>query len=86
MRYAISFKEIVDECGNHQLCYGIDAINCSNEIVFSISDITFDMEKLQNFVCELNILKLELIHLRDVVEDFIFKSSALELLIPFSEN
>lgn len=69
-------EEIYSLGPDSRITYGIaayaDAENDGTATVLqSINDITSDREKIQALVETCNRLKLSIIHLRDVVEDFL---------------
>ncbi len=52
--------------------YGIDAFNSqSNVLIRSIPDISLEKELLKNLISLCNDLQLDIIHLDDVVDDFL---------------
>ena len=52
--------------------YGIDAVDdSSDDPICSIWDISFDKEALERLVFHCNKLQLDVLHLEDVVEDFL---------------
>ncbi len=57
--------------GNYS-SYGIDAVNEISALpVRSISDISTEKEPLENLIYLCNKLHLDIIHLDDVIEDFL---------------
>ena len=52
------------------ICYGIAAEN-GGEVLDMVCDITSDWDEISNLVDKCNRNKLSLVHMRDVVEDFI---------------
>lgn len=57
--------------GNY-FSYGIDAVNeAPYYTICSIPDISIEIEPLENLIFLCNKLQLELIHLNDVIEDFL---------------
>ena len=62
--------------GDSRISYGIAAysnaeIDSSATIVASVHDITSDKERLSKFIKDCNDLHLSIVHLYDVVEDFL---------------
>lgn len=52
--------------------YGIDVFNSqSNVLIRSIPDISLEKELLKNLISLCNDLQLDIIHLDDVVDDFL---------------
>ena len=73
--YAL-IEEKYNFAGNSRISYGIAAycggeIDGSATIVKSVHDISSDKEGLSRLVKDCNDLKLSLVHLYDVVEDFL---------------
>ena len=75
--YALSEEKIY--LGNeHRISYGIVACSCAEAngtatIVASVHDITASRENLSELVDDCNRLGLSVMHLADVVEDFLSK-------------
>ena len=68
--YQVRTDTITGEEGEAVKVYGISAIDPDTlKAKDSIPDVFFDKEKAEAFVALCNSLKLDLIHLRDVVED-----------------
>lgn len=57
------------ELGNYQT-FGIRAIS-NGEVLMEIDDVTIDEERIKEFVRECNDGELSLIHIYDVIEDFL---------------
>ncbi len=69
--YKLRTDTIFDEDGCSHIVYGIDVVNSDNSIKQSVPDIFFDLDKATRFVHTCNKLKLEYIHLFDVIEDIL---------------
>lgn len=51
--------------------YGIDVIDSYGQVVQSVSDIFISKDKAEKFIAVCNSLKLSLVHLTDVIYDYI---------------
>ena len=71
MKYRLLIKTIRDEDGTQHTVYGIQAVTYDENVVLSISDISFDSQKAQAFVDLCNFLGLSIIHFYDVLDDFL---------------
>lgn len=67
MVYSVLEEQLISCEGNEYTAYGVQC----PEYGCAISDISLNGEKIGDFVELLNAGELELIHLKDVVEDFI---------------
>ncbi len=67
--YCIRKDTLHDEEMRSYIVYGIEAISSDGEILLSFSDIFFDKQRAEQFVCLCNEESLSLIHLPGVVED-----------------
>lgn len=71
MKYRILIDMVYDDEGIKHIVYGIQAVEYDGKVILSISDISFDFQKVQAFVDKCNSVDLSLFHLHDVVEDFL---------------
>ena len=70
MRYIMREDTVESEEGEWLTVYGIEAIEEeSGQVMDSIPDMFFDKIKAEQFIKICNDEKLELVHLRDVVDD-----------------
>ena len=69
IKYTLRTDVVEDEEKTEFIVYGITAINDNRLTLDTFPDIFFDKQKAINFVNLCNSEKLELIHLKDVVED-----------------
>lgn len=69
--YSLRKDELFDEYGTLYIGYGIDALNLENRIVISVPDIFLDESEAIRFADTCNALKLNIVHLYDVIEDAI---------------
>lgn len=67
--YILRTDIVKDEENAEFTVYGITALNNDGKVLDTYSDIFFDKQKAIEFVSLCNSEKLELIHLKDVVED-----------------
>ena len=67
--YSVICETLISEEGTEYTTYGISTSIEGEDIV--ISDITTDRELLEDLVKRCNLGKLDVIHLYDVVEDFL---------------
>lgn len=68
--------EVYEICDPVRISYGIDVyvstkLNCTAVTVASVKDVTSDKTRLDALVQKCNDLQLSLVHLYDVLEDFI---------------
>ena len=57
------------DIGTYQ-SYGIDVFE-DNVLINSILDVTHEQQKMESLIALMNELNLDLIHLNDVIEDFL---------------
>lgn len=72
MRYKIFKEEFIDEHGLQYFAYGIEFVK-GEKTVNRISDITCSYQKIKKLCSLCNRLKLDELHLSDIVEDFLCK-------------
>lgn len=53
------------------LSFGISARNEKNEIIKEINDISIDETKMKRLIANCNKLKLSIVHINDIIEDFL---------------
>ena len=68
--YKICLGMATDETGENHTTYGIITI-INGETILSIPDISADKEKLEKLISTMNKYNLSVIHLHDVIEDFL---------------
>ena len=71
VKYRLLIETIQDQDGTQHTVYGIQSVSSDENVVLSISDISFDSQKAKIFVDLCNALELSTLHLYDVVEDFL---------------
>lgn len=64
-------EESIEYGDSRRISYGIAVYAGTDNMVASIHDITSDREKLAAFIGQCNQLELSLVHLADVIEDFL---------------
>ncbi len=72
MVYFLRQDIILDESGEEHVVYGVDLREENDPaapIYQSVPDVFFDLEKAQEFIENCNALRLNPIHLMDVIED-----------------
>ena len=69
--YELRTDIVFDEDNCEYTVYGITALDCFKNVLITVDDIFFDKQKAEEFVGLCNKEKLELIHLKDVIEDIL---------------
>lgn len=71
MHYTYRMKEtcLCDEQGTKWTVYGVEAVDATGNILSCFSDVFFDRESAKSFVRACNEQEVELLHIRDVVDD-----------------
>lgn len=69
-------KEVYSTDTNSRISYGIAAYACTDDgdiayVAAAVHDITADRDSLERLAMLCNSLELSLIHLKDVLEDFL---------------
>lgn len=70
MHYKIFAQDIEIE-GRIFRSFGIRALSADNGIITQIPDVSADFAALNRLVRMMNIEKCELVHLKDIIEDFL---------------
>ena len=71
VKYTLRTDIVTDEDNNKHTVYGVDALDRFENVLESVADIFFDKLKAEEFIKLCNEEKLELIHLKDVIEDVV---------------
>jgi len=71
MVYGLRTKIVHDDDGRMHIGYGIEVLNGENAKVTVIEDVFLDMAEAVTFISLCNTVKLNPIHLTDVIEDML---------------
>ena len=72
VKYVLRTDIVTDDRNQKYTTYGISAINNFKNVLKTFPNIFFSKDKAEEFVNLCNEEKLELIHLKDVVEDVLY--------------
>lgn len=69
--YTLRTDIVTDEDNHKHIVYGINALDSFGSVLKSVDNIFFSKQKAEEFIELCNEEKLELIHLKDVIEDIL---------------
>jgi len=69
--YGLRTNIVYDDDGRTHIGYGIEVLNGENAKVTVVDDVFLDMAKAVTFIALCNTVKLNPIHLTDVIEDML---------------